>query len=100
MGKTTLAIALCRHKGVLRHFTDGVLWGGLGTQPDVASILTRWGDALGEDISGFVSDAEKSRAVRDAIGTRRMLLVIDDAWDIAPASSMTTPSSTDRAPMR
>lgn len=85
VGKTTLAVALCRHKRVLRHFRDGVLWGGLGKQPDVSSVLVRWGETLGIDVSERATDEERRQAVRDAISTRRMLIVMDDAWQLEAA---------------
>jgi len=48
-------------------------------------VLDRWGKALGADVSHLRSEAERAQAVKDAIGQRRMLLVIDDAWDAQAA---------------
>jgi hypothetical protein len=81
VGKTTLAVALARHLGVRRVFKDGVLWASLGPHANVTSALTRWAEALQKDISRPMSDPERAQAIRDAIGQKRMLLVIDDVWD-------------------
>jgi tetratricopeptide (TPR) repeat protein len=80
VGKTTLAVALAHHRDVLTHFSDGVLWAGLGTQPDLPSRLARWANALGVDVSDRPTVEARAQAVRDAIGHRKLLLVIDDAW--------------------
>jgi tetratricopeptide (TPR) repeat protein len=80
VGKTTLAVALASRREVLAHFTDGVLWAGLGRQPDIMGALAAWGDALGVDVTQHVEPVRRAQAVKDAIGQRRLLLVIDDAW--------------------
>ena len=51
VGKTALAVVLAHHPAVLAHFTDGVLWAGLGPQGDAMSALTAWGNALGVDVT-------------------------------------------------
>ena len=84
MGKTALAVALTADPAVRDRFKDGMLWAGLGQQPDVQGHLARWGKLLGVSPStmGDVnSQASWGQALRAAIGKRRMLLVIDDAWD-------------------
>jgi tetratricopeptide (TPR) repeat protein len=88
VGKTTLAVALAHRREVLDHFQDGVLWAGLGLEADVLSTLNTWASALGIDVSGLVDEAARQQAVRDAIGQRRLLLVIDDAWDIQAAARL------------
>lgn len=88
IGKTTLAVSLASDQGVLRHFKDGVLWGGLGKQPDVMNCLEIWATALNKDISGLATLAERIQAVKDAIGLKYMLIVIDDAWDIYSANAL------------
>jgi tetratricopeptide (TPR) repeat protein len=85
VGKTTLAVAVAHHPAIREHFSDGVLWAGLGPQPDVMSLLAGWGEALGVNVAERLDEASRSQAVKDAIGLRRLLLVIDDAWAIEPA---------------
>lgn len=88
VGKTALAIALAHDKEVQKHFSDGILWVGLGKQPDIGAHLTSWGMALDispSDMAKFSTTEQQVRAIYTAIGRRRMLLVIDDAWDINQA---------------
>jgi len=83
VGKTTLATALAHDALVREHFGDGVLWAGLGPEPNIAGLLSRWGTLLGissRQASGLHSAEDWTKALREAIGTREMLLVIDDAW--------------------
>jgi tetratricopeptide (TPR) repeat protein len=46
----------------------------------VTSALTTWATNLKIDVTHLVSDQERKRAVRNAIGQRRMLIVMDDVW--------------------
>lgn len=80
VGKTTLAVVLAHHPDILAHFSDGVLWAGLGPTPDVPSQLAAWANALGIDVSDRPTSKARAQAVRNEIGQRRLLLVIDDAW--------------------
>jgi tetratricopeptide (TPR) repeat protein/transcriptional regulator with XRE-family HTH domain len=83
VGKTTLATALAHDPLVEEHFGDGVLWAGLGPEPNIAGLLSRWGTLLGissRQASVLHSAEDWTKALREAIGTREMLLVIDDAW--------------------
>jgi tetratricopeptide (TPR) repeat protein len=65
---------------VLAHFSDGVLWAGLGPTPDVPSALAAWANALGIHVSDQPTAQARAQVVRNVIGQRRILLVIDDAW--------------------
>ena len=94
VGKTTLAVALVHHPGIRRRFKDGVLWASLGLNADVASALMKWATALekakilNEDVSQVPGLAERAEVLRNAIGQLRMLLVIDDVWDIEVANTL------------
>jgi tetratricopeptide (TPR) repeat protein/transcriptional regulator with XRE-family HTH domain len=84
MGKSALAVALVADPAVRDRFRDGMLWAGLGQQPDVLGHLARWGKVLGvfpSTVGDVNSQASWGQALRAAIGKQRMLLVIDDAWD-------------------
>jgi tetratricopeptide (TPR) repeat protein/DNA-binding XRE family transcriptional regulator len=84
MGKTALAVALAADPAVRDRFRDGILWAGLGQKPDVLGHLARWGKLLGVppfEVGDVNSQASWGQALRAAIGRRRWLLVIDDAWD-------------------
>ncbi len=89
VGKTSLATYLAHDPELLAHFRDGVLWVGLGQQPDTLALLGRWGTALGlsvQDLAAHKSVGDRWHAVHAAVGQRRLLLVIDDVWDEAAAS--------------
>ena len=90
MGKTTLAAAIANAPDILRHFSDGVLWAGLGAAGDAFSALGAWLVALGTpqgELFYLKTNEARKQAAHAAIGLRRMLIVIDDAWatDVAVA---------------
>src|SRR5579859_2912163 len=88
VGKTTLAITLAHDAEMRAHFRDGILWAALGPHPDISSILSHWSLLLGvatPDTSDESDHEALAVQLRRAIGTRRMLLVIDDAWDLKHA---------------
>ncbi|HEY6540904.1 MAG TPA: NB-ARC domain-containing protein, partial [Ktedonobacteraceae bacterium] len=88
VGKTTLAITLAHDAEMRAHFRDGILWAALGPQPDLSSILGHWSLLLGiatPDKTGESDHEALAVQLRHAIGTRRMLLVIDDAWELEDA---------------
>jgi transcriptional regulator with XRE-family HTH domain len=83
IGKTALAVALANDEQVRTRFRHGILWTGLGPHPNVQGLLARWGKLLGiapKDIENVNSRECWGRALRSAIDTRHLLLVIDDAW--------------------
>ncbi len=90
VGKTALAVNLAYDLAIRAHFSDGILWAGLGPQPTLLGQLSRWGALL--ETAPSLSEASPQRrleawaeAIHVAIGTRRMLLIIDDAWTIEAA---------------
>ncbi len=88
VGKTTLAITLAHDPEIRAHFKDGILWAGLGPDPNMQGHLSRWGTLLGLSSSevGALKDTEAwAVALRRTIGSRTMLLVIDDAWRLDDA---------------
>ncbi len=91
VGKTALSLALAHDTEVREHFRDGILWAGLGPNPNLLGVLSRWGTLLGVSLTetGTSSDNEAwTTALRAAIGSRSMLLVIDDAWRIEEALAL------------
>ncbi|GAC1427230.1 MAG: hypothetical protein PVS3B3_03940 [Ktedonobacteraceae bacterium] len=85
VGKTALAVALAHDTEVRTHFSDGILWAGLGPHPNIADLLSRWGQLLGfsaTSMQKLTNVEEVAKAIRTAIGTRHILIVIDDAWTI------------------
>ncbi|HEY7983498.1 MAG TPA: NB-ARC domain-containing protein [Ktedonobacterales bacterium] len=83
VGKTALAAELAQLPALVERFPDGVLWAGLGPTPKVLGLLGAWGMALGlapNETRRLTSAAVLGSVIRAAIGKRRLLLVIDDAW--------------------
>ena len=88
VGKTALSIALVQDETIRAYFRDGILWAGLGPKPNVSSMLSRWGKLLevpDSEMAELASTEARARAIRTVLGTRRMLVVIDDAWSIEQA---------------
>jgi transcriptional regulator with XRE-family HTH domain len=91
IGKTTLAAALATDQQVQAHFRDGILWAPLGPQPHVLGQLIRWGMQLRithSNVENPESPQAWSKALRSALGTRQMLLIIDDAWTVEDAQTL------------
>ena len=82
VGKTALAVALAHDPEMRAHFSDGILWAGLGTTPDLVGQLRRWASLFGLHETQTDSRGIDTLAlmIHSAIGERRMLLVIDDVW--------------------
>lgn len=88
VGKTALAVELANDPEMLEYFQDGVLWARLGLQANVLSRLSAWGSALRlpeVETATLTSIEDWADAIHAAIGTRRMLLIADDAWDVESA---------------
>jgi len=90
VGKTALSIALAHDPAIRAHFRDGILWAGLGPHPNIPSHLSRWGMLLGVSATELATMTAASteawaKALHAAIGSRSLLLVIDDAWQLEEA---------------
>ncbi len=91
VGKTTLAAALAHDVEVQEDFSDGILWAGLGPQPNIMTLLHRWGTLLGlpsAKMTLVTNTDSLAAAVCEAIGVRRMLLILDDVWATGDAMSL------------
>src|SRR5213078_250057 len=83
VGKTSLAITLAHNAQIRARFCDGVLWAGLGLQAHLLTEFRRWGTLLEVSLpeKAFPSPQDAWRkALREALEDRRLLLVVDDAW--------------------
>ena len=88
VGKTALATALAHDDELQASFADGVLWAGLGYEPDVLGLLSHWGTLLHcapADLTQRGQTTAWATSIHAAIGQRRMVLIIDDAWEITQA---------------
>jgi tetratricopeptide (TPR) repeat protein len=84
VGKTASAIELAHDPEVCERYEDGVLWVGLGREPDLLVLLSQWAFALGlplEEINKLSRLKDRAKVIHAAIGMKRMLLVIDDVWE-------------------
>lgn len=85
VGKTTIAQVLVHHAETLRLFPDGVLWISLGPTADTESELLRVAALLQvpeSERSGAKGSKALAQVVQCSLGSRRVLLVIDDAWSV------------------
>ena len=88
VGKTALAITLAHDQQLRTHFKDGVLWAALGPQANIHGVLSHWGRLLNvseREMEQLGSSEAWARAIHSAIGTRHMLLILDDAWQVDDA---------------
>ncbi len=88
IGKTALAVALAADRHIQAYYYDGVLWAGLGPDPNMLSQLTRWGTLLGIracDVEDATSLESWWRTLSATVGSRHMLIVIDDVWSAEDA---------------
>ncbi|GAC1394417.1 MAG: hypothetical protein NVS4B11_18020 [Ktedonobacteraceae bacterium] len=85
VGKTAVAVALAHDEEVRALFSSTILWARLGYQPNISGLLSRWGKLLGltaAHMQTLSNGEELTKAIRTTIGTKRMLIVIDDAWKV------------------
>ena len=88
IGKTALAVTLAHDPEMRTYFSDGVLWAGLGPNPNVPRLLSRWGLLLGiskRQMATLSGNEAWAHAIRIAIGASKVLLVIDDVWQLEEA---------------
>src|SRR5262249_49059557 len=81
IGKSVLAAALCHDGEMQNHFSGGILWGTLGQNPDLISLLSSWIQALDDvDFRPTTEDAA-SNHLRTLLHNSATLLVLDDVWN-------------------
>ena len=83
IGKSTLAATLAHDPMVLNQFADGILWATLGQTPDLLSLLSGWVQALDDSNFRPMTVEAASAHLRSLLYETAMLLVVDDAWDVA-----------------
>jgi WD40 repeat protein len=82
-GKTTLARMLVRNPMVLEAFPDGIAWVTIGEDAGGPDLAAKVNDVIETVSRGkpLLSDpALAGAALGEALGNRRMLLVVDDIW--------------------
>jgi hypothetical protein len=90
VGKSTLAAYLANDPEIPAAFPDGgPLCASLGQKPDLFGELDSWGRALGIMDLMQEKTLEKARErIAAILRDRRMLLIIDDAWQAAHAKAL------------
>ena len=87
IGKTVLAIALAQDDEVRRAFADGVFWLTVGQEPDLAALQRLLFEMVTGRREEFVSTNLGEVALREALGDKSCLLVLDDVWHGAHATA-------------
>ena len=83
IGKTTIATAVGRLPFVAQRFPDGVLWTAVGPNPTIRILLDNLGRALGVDLLPERDETACRDRLRAVLYHRRVLLIIDDVWEVA-----------------
>lgn len=94
VGKTTLASELVADADIQAHFEAGILWANLGKKPNLEAQLRGWVGALDISLERLKDSRDQIESlkteVRRAIGTQRMLIVLDDVWEESTAREFMT----------
>lgn len=89
VGKSTIVAALAHNPQVSNHFPDGILWVSLGETPNLLRELSVWAEALGVSDAGHNRSVEVLTAqITALLRDRRMLLIVDDVWQVEHAVSL------------
>jgi hypothetical protein len=98
IGKTTLANRLSHDPEVHATFVDGVLWGAIGPSPNLLARVAGWGDVLGsQEMLGAGMLRQALDALRQRLRGKRMLVVLDDVWEVEHAAPIIHACSADCA---
>ena len=80
-GKTTLAKALAHDPDIQDAFFDGILWAELGETPErLIATLSDLIALLAGEPPGLETINAAAAKLGEALGDRRILLIVDDAW--------------------
>ena len=80
-GKTTLAKALAHDPDIQDAYFDGILWAELGEKPErLLATLSDLIVLLTGERPGLETISAAAAKLGEALGDRRILLVVDDAW--------------------
>jgi hypothetical protein len=80
-GKTTLAKALAHDPDIQDAYFDGILWIELGEKPeDLLLIISDLVEILTGTRPGLATINAAAAKLSEALGDRRILLIVDDAW--------------------
>lgn len=81
IGKTVTGAAVCRAAGV-RSWFDRIVWVTLGQSPIIPKVQSlAYMQLTGSDLKDSLTIPEKEEALRKAMESDRILLVLDDLWN-------------------
>ena len=83
VGKSTLALAVAHDRTLRSRYYDLVLYAALGPEPDISALLGSWGAQLhiaSADAANAFDANGWASALRQGIGERRALVIVDDVW--------------------
>jgi hypothetical protein len=88
VGKSTIAALLAHDPAIRVLYPDGTLWVSLGENPNLMAELSKWANALGIPMRGYILDTEElSSKIAAALRDKKVLLIVDDVWQIAHANA-------------
>lgn len=82
-GKTTLLIQLANDPAIREAFPDGILWGSLGRNPNVAALAQAWCMAMHVPparLNQASNVTDKIKLLHEVLAHCRVLIIIDDVW--------------------
>jgi transcriptional regulator with XRE-family HTH domain len=89
VGKSSLTIMLANDSDLIKAYPDGIVWVSLGQNPDVLSELCALGRLLGiTNILTARTIKNASELVSHELSNKKMLLILDDVWDIESGKAM------------
>ncbi|KAI5070099.1 hypothetical protein GOP47_0014442 [Adiantum capillus-veneris] len=88
IGKTTLALSICKDREVREFFEDRIHFITVSQSPDMKSLLcTIWKEVVGKPEPQFQTVEDAYRQVKgkllSIVSSKRRLLVLDDVWSKA-----------------
>lgn len=89
IGKTTLAMYVAHLPEISASYPDGILWLGFGPHPQLPTLLGHLALRLGlptSELSRLTSLPALAQRVQALIGDRRLLVILDDLWQIEDAA--------------
>lgn len=90
-GKTSLAVHLAYQ--LRSYFPDGVLWARLD-RSDTLTLLSSFARAYGLDVRDYQDVESRSRAIRELLADKRVLIVLDNAETSEQVQPLLPPSGT------
>ena len=90
VGKTTVAAAMAYDPEIQKIFPDGMLWTALGKQPTLVSLIAAWGRRFkseGETLARASRLTAAQEDLAELLKDRRMLLIVDDVWEVEHAAA-------------